>query len=524
MKAVLQRTYRWIVERRVMVAYFLVVVPFVALRLPFFLETPLVAYSDTWKYLSYSYLMEQGYIPAFPILPPGYPVFAWLVGLISHSKIFLALVQSLTMLGASLLTLRWTIRWKREWTLPMALALFIILTDHNAVDYETRLIPESIYTPAFLVVCGAAVRAIFSGRASHWAWFSGFLLLPALIRSNGPYIYFLFFTFLFYLWVVQRERWLSRKMLAFVLPFVVLNLAWAGYNAATVGAFFPGNPQRLNVQMLGKKRMDLPEVDMKAIEAKEQQAKRGFSQEELEKGLEKHGSQDDRYYKHKLHYKEEGATFGYTFFHSFKYSTLSSSSLYYNTTVSRYHWFRKQGEGLEKYKRDTRQEPARIFYLNERGDLTYFQEKSPSFFSYLLMEYEDPRSLPADPSLMSDLDVYQKPLSKMLERKGYLLYHVGSKAHDLLFRNWLWAGGYFLSILFLAYQWFRSRFRARTAFLILNVSLIHLLSIMIIAFIGGYLPRYAHPTEFIIFLTVVLTVYEIGGSVLKRTDDSVETS
>jgi hypothetical protein len=87
----------------------------------------------------------------------------------------------------------------------------------------------------------AVFRAVRNPSKLNIGCLSAAILLPSVIRPTGLSVYFLAIVFAIYFYKKSG----ARKLLPFVLPILLLSLAWASWNYCISGVFLPGNFKRV---------------------------------------------------------------------------------------------------------------------------------------------------------------------------------------------------------------------------------------------------------------------------------------
>lgn len=122
------------------------------------------------------------------------------------------------------------------------LIISILFFDSSSLKFDTLILIESFYTSSIRVIVAFFILGIFTHRIKYFTILSALLIVPALFRSNGLFVYFLLAPMIYYGIAWKLEK---RFYFAIILPFVLLNLSWAVYNYATRDYFMIGDLKRV---------------------------------------------------------------------------------------------------------------------------------------------------------------------------------------------------------------------------------------------------------------------------------------
>lgn len=216
---------------------------FLIRRLPFLINfsTPFVG-RDTAGYFMKSELLVENVFISFGIYPPGFPVFIKLVQLFTLNPYWIIFSQIIITLSVSLFLIKLFYKYYQNVAFILTLLLSLYLTDSLSLLNDFSLLTDSLYMSSLLLVFGGVILVFKRGKDIDYCFLSTILFLPAIFRSNGIYIYFIFFLILFF-FLIKKESF--KKYLFFILPFLLLNFSWSAYNWKTENIFFPSNPERI---------------------------------------------------------------------------------------------------------------------------------------------------------------------------------------------------------------------------------------------------------------------------------------
>src|SRR5262245_23323837 len=218
-----------------MIAALLIVVSFIIARLPFFLHFRLVDINaDYWSYLDPVQQARHGNWPIFYMRTAGYPLFLAAVLSIFQSAMAVVIAQCAVTLVAALGTLACFVRVDRRLAYPAAFALIGFVSSTHSVDFDTALLPESLYCSLLNLSLGILTLAVLRGGALAFVGASFAMAGCMLTRPAGFFLFGVYGLVLGWLLLRRRPR---RHVLAFLLPIPIIFLAVCTYNRLMLGAF-----------------------------------------------------------------------------------------------------------------------------------------------------------------------------------------------------------------------------------------------------------------------------------------------
>jgi len=213
-------------------------------RLPFILWLPLLEFGpDSFDYFALVKAFQDNAAVSYPVdLPLGFPVFVYLVKLISDKAMFIVWLQFLAkfMAGATLIYVCWK-HYKRI-AVAVAVVLSIYVTDSWSLRYDTTLIPDSLYNSILLFVIAFFIQSFKTPSPLSLAALSASMFLAAFFRPNGFFVYFLIPVMLI-LFLPHGKR--ALKCAYLTIPALILHLAAFGFKSHS-GILRP-HDDRINV-------------------------------------------------------------------------------------------------------------------------------------------------------------------------------------------------------------------------------------------------------------------------------------
>lgn len=204
---------------------------------------------DTMGYFYYGKLLFEGNLTELsqiPIdFPPAYPLFIAGINAVFHSARALITAQMVVSLIGFVVLLWELLQWGQVVSYVGGTGLLLFALDSRTIRYESAFMTESLFLVSLMLLCAAFLRAIRRGTIQDWCWLSVMFWLPSFVRPNGLYVYLM-------LAILAILLFKDRKMpqlKALVMPFVLLQFAWMGFNYIVSGVPYPGNTKRLVVAL-----------------------------------------------------------------------------------------------------------------------------------------------------------------------------------------------------------------------------------------------------------------------------------
>jgi hypothetical protein len=214
----------------------LFLVLFASNRLWLFVNYPIPAiHPDSASYYVVAESIGSGAWPIFGIRPPVYPVLMRLVFAISDRITSLIAVQTGSAAIAGLIMVYGIWRWSRglAWLGAIAMALYSFA--NAAMEHDTAMLSESLYTSLLIVSFGAFLAVWNSTRP--WLWLSIVSTVMALAILTRPAGLFLVVTYVMIAGWLLWNRAGRASLGSFLVPLPVLMLLISIYNLSTVGVF-----------------------------------------------------------------------------------------------------------------------------------------------------------------------------------------------------------------------------------------------------------------------------------------------
>jgi hypothetical protein len=510
----LQSISAFINKRSLLISFLIIISAFLFMYLPFYFYTPIIAMGyDAFDYFFCVEQMNNGKLPAFDFLPPGFPVFVWLIGFLSKKIITVIIVQNIIFILSCFLFLYALNKYMKLGVglIFISLSLAIFIMDPFSVMLCTALWTDTIYISSLIIVSSLLIVAVFSKNATAWIVFSISLIFPAVIRSNGVYIYFIPIALLIFMIVNKYEKKFYRYLL---IPFLSLNLAWAIFNWQAYGLFFVSNPIRIlngivhhlpsnwfpeypknyPAYMIGDKDAKAEGAEIKVYDV----------------------SYNSTFYLYHKAFTDNKSPFYYSQI-SARYFEDIGYYKYKNSKYSEYYRNDNQKYNLQEYKvfngaypisRSLKKLILKEYYREDEYQYAreWFEDRENTMYSFF-----DPYGTSIT-AKMSVKEVYNNSYNFW-----FFLTYILHLLYEKIFWNVLWYIGYYLIFIFILHRLILTKFRDKDMFVFFIIFLVHFMSISILPFFHRVQDRYAHVTEFVIYLMPFLLAAYLIEKKNKRT-------
>ncbi len=422
---------------------------------------PLVSFEvDVFDYWYFVEIMNSGQTPKFDVLPGGFPVFLYLIGLVSNKAITVAIIQNLITLFSSLFLIVAIDKYYKSISVVAAIGLTIFVNGKLNIQFDNSYNPESIYINSIIIVVGMLLFSLHSQKKIWWILLSISLIFPAVIRSNGIFIYFIIPLIIVY-FIIKKSN--LNFYLWFFIPFMCTNILWASYNYFTAGIFMISNPTRImNIFSDNPKwgaEMILNDTTFRGSTGK-----------------------PDKSFKSAVKYfflfSAKKSPYYYTYL-SQRYHEMYVSEIVYKE----YAAFDGAIEVPESWKRNAMKEYYKTQpFINCKNYFSFYSEKQDSLISSMSLS----------------------EIKNITNNNWIFLTFLFQILYELFIFNSIWLYLYIICFLISLYMLVHTKYKNEQALFTFILISIHLISIIVITLTHGYSlassTRYEYTTEFSIFL------------------------
>jgi hypothetical protein len=209
---------------------------FAAGRLWFLVDFPIgVVHPDSGTYFTISEAIQNGETPRFGDRSPLVPLVMAATFSVVNKVMAFVYVQTAFSFAAGLLMVWAVYSLQPVLSLPLAVALGAYFMDADALEHDSAVLSESLYTSVLMISFALFVKIFSARRPALVAGLCSFsLALVLYARPGGMFVLVIYAMVLAY-FVWRHVPW--RLAAAFAVPFPVLLLSLAAYNYRTIGEF-----------------------------------------------------------------------------------------------------------------------------------------------------------------------------------------------------------------------------------------------------------------------------------------------
>lgn len=216
-------------------SFFLVVLPLLVTRLPFFLYYRVASIQPDYPgYFAILHQIEQGRWPIFTLRTPGFPLFMKAVLMFNNKLIAVVLVQNALTLFSSLFMVYCVWRVCIFCAPLAAAAMAVFITSSGQTISDIALLSESLYSSTLVCFFAFIFLAVYFKRAIFFLFSSLFMALAIYTRPTAmSFIVVALFIFLFMLF----NRYPRKSIFAFLIPLALFLTVLPAYNLLRSGRF-----------------------------------------------------------------------------------------------------------------------------------------------------------------------------------------------------------------------------------------------------------------------------------------------
>jgi hypothetical protein len=423
----------------------------------FYLNVPGFS-NDSVQYFHAAFSIVEGKIPlvSLPVnIPIGYPAFMSIFLSLGLDIVFILYVQIALQFVASLILIRQIFKLNPIAGLVFSVFLSIWITDPHVMNYNSYFYPDSLFATALLLVVSASLMYFRKSCVKHVIFLFLSVMLVVLIRSNGLFI-LIIPCLLIVRAIIQRK---FQHVLVLLSSGLLTLLLISSVNYRYKDYFFPGDYKRI-VQVFNQfneHENDTPEINRSQM-------------------------------------------FVDYLFHTKQYRP----SFYYTRLPFNYQKYKHNKMCLDNYCTDN----ADFIHMDspENSDLNIHDILLKTYNNHHYKDY-------SKFDIQTLTDFYERP-------RHPLLWFIHAVYHVLYLSFFCFP---FILILFLLssllsiVKSFQTKARSHAIWLVIAIiSSMHWLSIITLTFAHHRIqPRYIIVSEFIIYLTVVLTIFVFSSSIKR---------
>jgi len=174
-------------------------------------------------------------------IPMGYPLFLALIYFMGGTVNTVVGAQLIIFILVCLFLTHQVTRINNVAGLIFSIFVSLWAADHAIIRQNTRLLPDSLYCSILIFIVASFIMFYLSKRKSNYILIFSGILLATLVRSNGPYLFYIpivmFFIEFFYK-NYKRCLYIAGYSLLIVFFLSTINFFLKGY-------FFPGDYNRI---------------------------------------------------------------------------------------------------------------------------------------------------------------------------------------------------------------------------------------------------------------------------------------
>lgn len=426
---------------------------------PYFLYAPLPdVQQDSYIYFWAAGLIRDGVIP-FPKftvdVPVGHPVFVWAVKSVTGKTGDVIVVQNLLFIASCVYAIFCFGKLNKAYAWVAAIALSLYSIDNFTMRLNTSLYSECLYSTLLIFIAARLVVFFTEKDPASLIALVFSLLLPGLVRPNGIYAFFIVGLLAVFIW---QQKFPVKYWYSLAGSLAATMLLWSGVNYYFKGIFLPSDPYRIALVMERNKK------------AREWNNPEGHSKS--------HKNRSTLFIENITSISQTKPSFYFTFIND-RYNYLYEKPMYADSEQKLFNRFK-------------------------------VDSAAPLLKSYLFGEFMDPTTKPTTVKQLANLQSPQKS-------KWMFLNHITYRVFDVLFWNYLWVVAFCIAGIWLLTAIFLLKKGNEVHYLLFSLFSMHFVSVVVVTIgHGGFQARYPHITEPFLFLTVLLTLYQITSTFLPK--------
>lgn len=418
---------------------------------------------DSVTYFEYVELMIEGHFIGFSWLPPGYIFISYLISKLSDYIITHIIVQNIVLLFACFYLIVVSGRYYGKISYLVTIALCFLIIDDFAMALDTHLLTEAFYKSAIISACASIIWSFNSMSKKSFVILGIVIFIPAILRPNGLYVFYLIPVVLFFIYLFKNKLALH---LSFLIPIALLSSAWAILNGFYNDTFLPGYPTRDKPSVISSSKL----LD--------------FNNSQLEIGDS---------YKGRKGWRAAG-----------------------NERIARYKTFYYCNYALVRNKRDFYFENLTLRHFNHYSyhitdpASTRLSNSGRFVASQNLRKTVTGEMFKHNNPFQDNISLFSDKNKHYNDNKWLASIYVLYRVKELLVYNFLYVIWFYIIFFVLLFHFLKQKLKNKNLFILLSIMSFHLVNVIFLTIINvgdtsSSIYRYVHPTEFIVFLTIALS-------------------
>lgn len=226
---------KYIGKRSLPISFIVIIGCFIVSRYPFFMYFPFPGgylTSDTLDYFKVALEIQEGKIPLFDIRTPGYPLFLFVIGLLSNKVMSVILIQNIiTLLVSCFFTYVVYSSYRKLTFAAAAIVIFYFMMNHS-LEEDSSLLTNSLYTNLLILFLGWLIVCL--NKNKYWMLLSLCLGAIIYVRPSGLFLFPIVILILIFLFISEKYKYAWLKLL---IPAGIMLFSLSFYNWMTINKF-----------------------------------------------------------------------------------------------------------------------------------------------------------------------------------------------------------------------------------------------------------------------------------------------
>ena len=517
MKHLIPSAIKFIKENALIVSYAVIIITFLVPRFFFFYYLPIPGVDpDSYTYWRVAYQILEGELPAFNIRTPIYPIFLYLVSLISNNIIAIPVIQSIATLAVALFFIRTVHKYLKPLHLYATIAVSLVISSDAIMRFDFSVLPESFYTNSIVLIVCFIIRAFKEEKSFNWLMIS---LLTGILLLLRPSALFMVPLLAFFIIFFVLKKYNFRYYTALIAPLCLIIIALCTYNYFSLKKFTISPWGDVNLVGTTLLFVDTSKTFPDSVNAIVSKAKllTNNSDREIVKNSYDISKLKPAFYNG---YCKNMAFFdlftGEDYDHKKALQSLKTINMITSEAIH---------SNIDIY--------AKFFITSFIYQFSMLTEKNYNFYAGSLLENQRwlykysnvklDRGIVTDGPISQDVIRYglknlynkeryygQSQFDKMVSNPFFKLYDIiNMKVRPFFYNNSLILLIYFLTLILLIVNLFISKFTHIETLIFFSIGIIPVLSVTLISLVEVPLKRYLAPTDLAIYVCIGYLVFAI---------------